>query len=188
MSAPPDDRNDEGLTFPKDGLYDLTPEDLFEEARRLYDEFFAQQESIRAFRLAIVLFHLLDWVHPNGTTPAVYRELRQAPEPDGPIALVVRLHEDRMFAILRSICDNSKHYRLMRSEAFEKAVVRGFVAGKSVAGEKLGQMNLAVAVGDQVIWLRDVFRSVLDMYSEYFQRRGLEEVVRAAAKQKPPSC
>jgi hypothetical protein len=99
--------------FPKEGLFDLSAMDIMSEAERLYQEFFQAQTPISAYRLAVTLYHLAEWVSPNGNSKD-YRKGIGSTDTTGEWKkeLLYGLHTYRYYEILRSICDNSKHHTL----------------------------------------------------------------------------
>lgn len=170
-------------SFPKDGLFDLSADDLMSEAERLYKDFFSSQTAISAFRLAVILYHLAEWVSRNGNSEDKYLMMINADDPHGgwKAELLSTLHSYEHYKVLRSICNNSKHHTLTSSKAYEKRNEYGFRAGKSVAGERLGQSNLAVIVDGESVWLREVFSYVIAAYRKYFSRVGVLRIVRDVA-------
>lgn len=150
------------LQFPKEGVFGLS---AYEEACRLYGDFFEEQTPIKAFRLSITLYHLLEWVVPGGNSKK--QQLHVALDENGPdrwkSELLKELRALPHYEVLRSLADNAKHHTL-HSPSYEKAVDFGFYAGRSVAGERLGQVNLVVLFEGQEVWLREVFAQVLAQY------------------------
>ena len=168
----------------REGLYSLRNEEIFAEAKELFNRFFVEQTPINAFRLSITLYHLLEWIVPEGNSRKVLTNLRLRIGPKGDDSslgpedkLVWRIRNYEFYEVLRSIADNSKHHTLTRSKAYEQGIVKGFRADRSVAGEKLAQDNLVVLYETKEVWLREVFSNVLSMYAVYFQDdSGLYEI------------
>jgi hypothetical protein len=161
-------------TYPSEGLYDLDSRMIYFEAKKLFQNFFVEQTPLNAFKLSIILHHLLEWVVPNRDDELFLDSLkRHANEnslslsPEG--KLVSCLQEYEFYEVLTSIANNAKHFCLTRSKAYEKLVIEGFRAGQSVVGERVGQTNLAVDFRSKEVWLRDVFSYVLSRYAEYFR-------------------
>lgn len=157
----------------KEGLYTLEAKEIYLEAKRLYQDFFAEQTPLKAFKLSIILYHLLEWIVPNSNKKKYLKQLknrcsRENLSLSSKEQFVLELRSYEFYEVLRSIADNSKHFRLDESSAYDKTVVEGFRAGQSVAGERVGQANLAVIFDSRKVWLREVFAYVLGQYSDYF--------------------
>lgn len=156
------------------GLYTLDDRTIYLEAKELFQAFFTEQTPLNAFKLSIILYHLLEWIVPDSNNCEVLRDVNNRANEEGlslsskdKLVLDVRNYE--FYKVLRSIANTSKHYYLRsRATAYEQSVVEGFRAGRSVAGEKLGQTNLGVIFDSQEVWLREVFVYVLSKYAEYF--------------------
>lgn len=171
------------VEYGRDGFFGLRPEDIHEEALRLYDDFFQHQTPIKDFRLALVLFHILEWIVPNGNDGA-RPSYPPAPE-DGNWAEELRyeLRNYSYYEVLPSLANNSKHHTLRsRSRTHEKGATLGFRAGRSTAGECVGQPNLAVWFEGEEVWLREVFDHVLRQYTHYFERVGPRKVIADSLK------
>ncbi len=160
--------------YPQEGLYGLEAKDIYDEARKLYDDFFSDQTPINAFRLSITLYHLLEWVIPESNGKQVLKDIRgkKGTSTESDISreeqLVLDLRDYEYYKVLKSLANNSKHFALSRSSAYEKGIVTGLFADYSVAGERVGQKNLVVDFKDEEVWIRKVFYFVLTKYSEYF--------------------
>lgn len=161
-------------TYPSEGLYDLDSQMIYFEAKKLFQDFFVKQTPLNAFKLSIILYHLSEWVVPNGDDKLFLDDFRNhanenslSLSPEG--KLVSYLHKYEFYEVLISIANNAKHYRLTRSKAYEKLVIEGFRAGQSVAGERVGQINLVVIFRSKEVLLRDVFSYVLSGYADYFR-------------------
>jgi hypothetical protein len=161
-------------SFPKEGVFDLAAEDIFKEAVRLYEEFFSMQSPLTAYRVSVTLYHLAEWVTPGGNDKD-FRNCIDAADPNRQrkAKLLADLHGYCHYEVLRSFCNNSKRFKL-QSAAFEKSIEHGFLVGRSVVGESLGQANLAVVVDGQSIWLREVFSHVLHLHAAYFKSQDVE--------------
>ncbi|MEX1214738.1 hypothetical protein [Saccharospirillum sp.] len=159
------------IEYSENGLFGLTASDIHEEAVRLYDAFFEHQTPLKAFRLAIVLYHLLEWI-----------ESENKPPENNLSKLSKELQESTQFQVLRSLANNSKHHTLKKSSSYEKGIIIGFQAGRSVGGECVGQPNLAVNFQGQEVWLREVFGWILKKYTYYFNSVGMYEAVQIAVR------
>lgn len=171
------------LKFPKEGFYNLNAKDIHEEALRLYEDFFQEQTPLKAFRLSVVLYHLLEWIVPGGN---------DGPKPDAPAQgeqsvqqwraeLVFAVRSYPLYEVLKSLANNSKHHTL-RTPSYEKGVEFGFRAGRSVAGEHLGQANLMIFFNGKEVWLREVFEHLLGLYTRHLNKEAMLEVVLNAAE------
>lgn len=166
--------------YPKEGLYNLKAKDIFAECKILYKEFFSEQTLLRAFRLSITLYHLLEWVLPEGNTKFVKQIETKSQSTNEIISreekLALDLRKYEFYEVLKSLANSSKHYALSKSEAYEKKTLEGFILGKSVLGEKFGQRNFIVNFEGEDIWIRMVFDSILKKYEEYFNNFDEDEV------------
>lgn len=155
--------------YPEDGLYELTPEDIFEECRHFYEDFFSCQTPIKVFQLSIALYHLLEWICPEANTREGLDRIKNKSEERRSAAerLVYELGDDPDYKVIQSLANNSKHHTL-RSKSYKKGEVQGFLLHISVLGERFGQRNLTVTVNGEERWLREVFNSVLSRYEHYF--------------------
>ena len=174
------------------GLYTLSSREIYDEAKELFKVFFVEQTPLNAFKLSIILYHLLEWIEPS-SQPRSSRDVNEivstirskavaandAPSLDSKIKLIRELWSYEFYDVLRSVADNSKHFCLTRSKPYEKSSVKGFIAGRSVAGEKIDQENLVILFDTEnpetkkEIWLREVFGYVLGKYAEYFGDEGI---------------
>ena len=155
------------------GLYTLDDRTIYLEAKELFQAFFTEQTPLNAFKLSIILYHLSEWIVPDSNNCKVLRDINNLAKEKGlslnsKQKLVLDVQNYELYEVLKSIANTSKHYYLSRTPAYEQSVVEGFRAGQSVAGEKLGQTNLAVIFHSKEVWLREVFAHVLSKYAEYF--------------------
>ncbi|MBW4422437.1 MAG: hypothetical protein KME13_25045 [Myxacorys californica WJT36-NPBG1] len=141
----------------RQGLYSLSTKEIYAEAKGVFQDFFINQTPLNAFKLSITLYHLKEWIEESeGSNNAAKR-------------LVHELENYEFYEVLRSIANTSKHFHLRRSTPYDQIVTEGFMAGKSVAGERVGQANLAVDFKSKEVWLREVFAYVLKKYADYFE-------------------
>ncbi len=176
------------MRFPEEGFYNLSAKDIHGEALRLYEDFFLEQTPLKAFRLSIVLYHLLEWIVPCGNDDQKPNAPREG-EPSlelwrAELAFAVRNH--LFYQVLKSLANNSKHHTL-RSRSYEKGVEFGVRAGRSVAGERLGQANLVIFFNGEEVWLREVFESVLALYTRHLNKEGMLEALLRTAENPPSS-
>lgn len=143
----------------RQGLYSLSTKEIYAEAKRVFQDFFINQTPLNAFKLSITLYHLMEWIKESeGSNDAAKK-------------LVHELKSYEFYEVLRSIANTSKHFHLTNSKSpsYDQMVVEGFIAGKSVAGERIRQANLAVDFKSKEVWLREVFAYVLRKYADYFE-------------------
>jgi hypothetical protein len=153
------------------GFYGLTYVEIYEEAKNLYAMFFAEQTPINAFKLSIMMYHLLEWICPGVYERNRLEEINAKEEKSASDHLVIEVTSHRYYKILRGLANGAKHYRLTRTQPYPQSVERGFILGKSCLGERLGQENLVVEFEGESVWIRQVFTEVLEVYSSYFNKR-----------------
>lgn len=162
--------------FPKEGFFDLTAKELFGLACEQYERFFRDQSPLNAYQVSVTLLHLLDWLVKNGSARGAKGliEAKEAKDRTPEEATVLAIRELPAFRAVVSAANNSKHRELNDGyrPAYTKKRRVGLIAGVSMAGDSLGQEHLILDIGDEEVWLREAFGSVLERYREHFEGKG----------------
>ncbi|OXI21872.1 MULTISPECIES: hypothetical protein [Burkholderia] len=157
--------------FSKEGFFDLTAPDLFTLACGQYGSFYRDQSPVNAYLVSVTLFHLLDWLVKDGTTrkAKLAIEAKEIGDRTSEEVTVLAIHELPEFRAVVSAANNAKHRELDGYRpAYAKKRRVGAFAGVTRAGDSLGDEYLILDIGDEEVWLRDAFGTVLERYREYF--------------------
>jgi len=145
------------------GFFELkTSSDLYQKAKREYKNFCENSNDYDLFNLITSLNHLREWIHPlkKGTYANKNKSEYTIEE-----LIHSNLHENENYQIIRSLCNNSKHFNDIKiTERTE--VSNGFQFGLNTYGDSFGQRNYLIDGKDIIVVIDEVFK----IYSKYFDK------------------
>lgn len=151
------------------GIYQIdNARRLFEKLQRDWVAFYDNPSEDGLFDLLFPMYHLREWICPEGI--ASYRN-----KPDSVYSPEERLHCDLHslpeYGVVRSLCNNAKHFSDRRDVPLRAAQYTGLRAGYGRCGDSLGITHYVV----DGVEIRDIFMVVYRVYFQYFDTKPLTD-------------
>lgn len=144
------------------GIYTFnSAEILFDKLKKSFSNFCDDPSVEGIYDVIFPLYHLREWIHPHGHDTYKYKSESDMSKEE---LLHKFLHEMNEYKIVRSLCNNAKHFD--DTDINERTgVLEGARAGLMRVGDSLGVTHFLVD-GTEI---RDIFWPVYKIYFEYFK-------------------
>lgn len=159
------------------GLYSInSPIRLFQKLAFNFVRYDCTPNEDHIYDVLFPLYHLREWIHPQGHGTYQSKAVADWTKEE---KLYDALHKLSAYQIVRSLCNNAKHFN---DEDLEErtAVLRKFRAGYGRCGDSLDVTHYLV----DGIEIRTIFWEVYRVYFNYFQESD-EEALSVILKSLP---